>query len=309
MNCLTKYICTGVLFMFFAQAAYAAEVENEGVEDSSNIITDEGRWDKSTRLVQKTLFHFEDLKNIVKYPYEHSEEAWYYLAGLGALILIDKPVTKFYQDKFEPIFEGHVIPPPKFLKGNKWASNGPDTYMILGMAGSYVVGVGLNNEKMQESALLASKATLYSFLISHVVLKSVTARKRPIPNLSSGNGVDRDFTTNPFDFGFYHTPSFTSSAYGTALPSFHFTQFFAMAKLYQKMYDNYWIPYTLMTIGLTSSITAHRHWVSDMVAGAVIGTLIGSVVADGAGQNETADTVILPEITSEEVGVRFTHKF
>ena len=131
------------------------------------------------------------------------------------------------------------------------------------------------------------------------------ARKRPVPNLSSGEGESRDYTTNPFAFGYYHAPSLHSGEqYGTALPSLRYTGFFAVAKVYQKMY-NYSIPYSLLAVALTSNIEGHKHWVSDMVAGA----LIGDVVSDHVPQGDESLAMILPTISNDEVGINLSYQF
>jgi hypothetical protein len=64
------------------------------------------------------------------------------------------------------------------------------------------------------------------------------------------------------------------------MPSFHFTMFFSVARVYARSYDNYWLPYVVAAGMLGSDITGHRHWVSDMVAGALLGTFIGNRVYD-----------------------------
>lgn len=64
-------------------------------------------------------------------------------------------------------------------------------------------------------------------------------------------------------------------------------------------FDNIWIPYTLSMFPPLYQIDGHRHWVSDLVAGAAIGTFVGTVVFEnyhrttdreggaGAGSEET----------------------
>jgi len=271
-------------------------------------VTEEGRWDKSTRLIKDTMFRYDDLKEIVKYPYEHSEKSWYFLTGLGTLILFDKQITAYYQDKVESRFEGRRLPWPKWARA--WPDRAAEGYITLGATSSYLLGVAMNDGKMQQAAMLAGKASAYSILISHLTLKTIFARKRPVPNLSSGEGETRDYTTSPFAFGYYHTPSLQSGKqYGTALPSLHYTSFFSVAKVYQKMYDNYLIPYSLLAYALTTNIKGHKHWVSDMVAGAVIGTLIGDVVTDHVLQEKGESMMILPSVFDNEVGINLSYQF
>jgi len=73
-------------------------------------------------------------------------------------------------------------------------------------------------------------------------------------------------------------PYLHSDAYGTGFPSYHATMFFAFASVNAKVFDNKWIPYGLATTALLYDIRGHNHWVSELVAGAVIGEFIGKVV-------------------------------
>ncbi len=293
------------LFLFSPDDVLAQGENEVGVKEHQ----EESRWNKSARLIDETLLQFDDLKEIFMYPYEHSEDTWYYLAGLGGLILVDKKVTAYYQDKVEPRFAGHKLKFPKWAEF--WPDRAAEGYITLGVTSSYFLGVTMNDEKMQQAAMLAGKASVYSILISHLTIKTILARKRPVSNLSSGEGESRDYTTNPFAFGYYHAPSLQSGEqYGTALPSLHYTDFFAVAKVYQKMYNNYWVPYSLLAIALTSNIEGHKHWVSDMVAGAVIGTLIGDVITDHVLQDDAkGSVVILPTVSGDKVGVNLSCQF
>ena len=199
------------------------------------------------------------------------------MLGVGALVLTDVPITSFYQDSVEPVFDGFVLPKINVGEPLDFLSN-ESRYLIAGLAGSYALGVAFRDEKSQTAAVLSRKAIAYSYLTSHVILKSITGRNRPVPNLSTFEGDPGDFTTNPLDFGNYHGVSLNSAAYGTAMPSFHVTHYFAVARVYSGVYDNYFIPYGLAGVLFASNIRGHRHWVSDMVAGAAIGTVIGEVV-------------------------------
>jgi len=64
------------------------------------------------------------------------------------------------------------------------------------------------------------------------------------------------------------------------MPSFHFTMYFSVARVYARSYDNYWLPYMVMGGMLGSDIKGHMHWVSDMVAGGLLGTYIGNRIVD-----------------------------
>ena len=63
-----------------------------------------------------------------------------------------------------------------------------------------------------------------------------------------------------------------------------------------------------MTLGLVSNIKGHRHWVSDMAAGALIGTLIGSSVAkDYFG--EKSKFKLEPVLSKDGPGLLFSYRY
>lgn len=203
-----------------------------------------------------------------------------YTGIVGGLMLVDRPVTEFYQEHMEANLN-YKIPNITINRKNNnipWVS-GNDAYMFYSMTGIYAGSLITGYEKGQYAAINAFKSLTYSILISHVILKSIFTRARPNTNLKDGI-TDNEHTTNdPHDFfngrgGVY----LLSNQQGTALPSLHATAFFAMAKVFQMEFDNYWIPYGFAAIVFGAEFKEHRHWVSDMVAGGIIGTIIGRAV-------------------------------
>ena len=120
-----------------------------------------------------------------------------------------------------------------------------------------------------------------SYVVSHVVLKTLIARHRPARPLG-GLGSDRDsqypFVQSPYDFFNFHPVYLHSEAFGTGFPSYHATMFFAFASVNSRVFDRSWVPYALATTALVYDIRGHNHWVSELVVGAVIGEFIGKVV-------------------------------
>jgi len=164
----------------------------------------------------------------------------------------------------------------------RWGG-GVDGYMYSGVTAMYAAGLISGNEKMQEAGILTVKAVVESYVVSHVVLKTLVARHRPARPLG-GLGSDRDsqypFVQSPYDFFNFHPVYLHSEAYGTGFPSYHATMFFAFASVNSRVFDRSWVPYALATTALVYDIRGHNHWVSELVAGAVIGEFIGKVVYD-----------------------------
>ena len=206
---------------------------------------------------------------------------------LFAMIVTDYQTTKFFQEQIEPldVYVRDAISFPSLFTGvpvlGRWGG-GVDGYMYTGVSAMYAAGVLLGNEKMQEAGILTTKAVVESYIVSHIVLKTLVARHRPARPLGDYSQTDRDsqypFVHSPLDFFNFHVPYLHSDAYGTGFPSYHATMFFAFASVNAKVFDNKWIPYGLATTALLYDIRGHNHWVSELVAGAVIGEFIGKVV-------------------------------
>jgi len=205
---------------------------------------------------------------------------------LFAMIVTDYQTTKFFQDHIEPldVHVRSVISFPSLYPNvpvlGKWGG-GVDGWLYTGVTAMYAAGVLTGHEKMQEAGILTTKAVVESYIVSHIVLKTLVARHRPARPLG-GVGSDRDsqypFVQSPLDFFNFHVPYLHSDAYGTGFPSYHATMFFAFASVNSKVFDNSWVPYALAGTALLYDIRGHNHWVSELVAGAVIGEFIGKVV-------------------------------
>lgn len=196
-----------------------------------------------------------------------------YLGGIALLILADKPVTQWYQDKVEKNINYQF---PKLPNGNfNLFFSGNDAYLnysIIALYGGSFLG---KYKTGQRAALNSLKALTYSYLICQVSLKALFARQRPDPKLSDGIEPKPPFTGNPHDFFNFRRVSFTTGPDATSFPSFHATSYYAVAKVLAMEFHNYWIPYSTVTLLFFADVDSHRHWVGDMIAGGLLGTLIG----------------------------------
>lgn len=272
--------------------------------------SDEMQLDRAGRIIYDSFVTIDDdIRGIWQYPIDNVEQTQMFLLGIGALILADKQLTAYYQDNIETQFEGFSLGEAPLGDSAIGFLPNEDRWLLLGITGSYLAGVALNDEKSQTAAILAGKAITYSYLTTHVILKTMFGRKRPVPNLSTATSGSGDFTTNPYEFGYFHPPYFSSEAYGTSMPSFHFTQYFAAARVYSEVYDDSLIPYGVAGLLAVSNIRGHRHWVSDMVAGAGLGMMIGGVVMRNYSDQSNNSMLVMPMISADGVGVSFTKRF
>jgi len=199
-----------------------------------------------------------------------------YTAGIGLFILADKPVTKFYQDQVEKAID-YKLPRISGRK-NTIFFNGNDAYLnysIIALYGGSLIG---KYDKGQRAALNSIKALTYSYLIVQVGLKAVFARQRPDPTLSDGVDVKPPYTNNPHHFFNFRKISFREGPNATSFPSMHATSYFAVARVMAQEFNNYWIPYGAVSFLFLADLKSHQHWVGDMVAGGILGSVIGQGV-------------------------------
>jgi len=123
-------------------------------------------------------------------------------------------------------------------------------------------GYLIENDKMKETALLS----LESFLVSGAItvgIKGAVGRARP------DVGGKSDFRPFTIDLDY------------TSFPSGHASDAFSIASVFAGMYDNPLVG--VATYGIASLVGLQRlyvdrHWASDVLVGAAIGTVVGRTV-------------------------------
>jgi len=245
-----------------------------------------------------------------------------YTAGIVGLIAVDKQTTGFLHDHIEPNIDYNL---PDIDKNTKIPYViGDDPYILYPIIGLYAGSLIFNSEKGQVAAVNAVKSLAYSYVITQIVLKTMASRNRPQRKLNDDNPVVAPWTKNPWDFGNYDNIHFEHGGSGTAFPSFHATAYFAVAKVFQMEYNNYWIPYTFVTAVFLSDIKSHGHWVSDLLVGGLVGTIIGrSIVISSRKQRAKRESnalnynpkkiimhkQLVPQISNSMVGFHFIGSF
>ena len=249
-----------------------------------------------------------EVGSILSFPVRDPKTTALFVLGAAALISVDRQTTMFWQDHVEPQFSGLKI--GRLLPS---LSLPAETQLMGATVGlTYLGGLLFNDERAQTAALLSGKAILYSVLTSQLILKPIFGRLRPSPNLSTVSGNTGDYTTNPWDFGYGGgTVHLGSVTYASSLPSFHFTQYFAIARVYSGIYDNSPWPYVAAGLVAATNIRGHHHWVSDMVAGSLIGIGIGSVILNGYENRKKAQDplLIVPMVSRDSIGVSLSLEF
>jgi len=256
---------------------------------SAQIQFEPDRTIKETRLgiIRNTILTVDDdAKAIIQRPL-NNPNLTANAVKLFALIATDYQTTKYFQENIEPL-DRYITPYisfPSILNQNSFlrkATGGPDGYIYFGFTAIYGAGLLTGNEKLQEAGILTTKAVMESYVVSHLLLKSMVGRHRPQRVLGDFGGSTREssfpFVESPLDFFNWHINGLGSSAYGTGFPSYHATMYYTIASVTSQVFDNYWIPYTTMTLLWCYNIEGHNHWISEVVSGIVIGEFIGRVV-------------------------------
>ena len=245
-----------------------------------------------------------------------------YAGGIIGLIAVDKYTTGYLHDKIEPAVD-YKIPNIDFIKTDFIWLKGNNLYMTYPIMGLYAGSFALNKEKGQIVAINAFKAMSYSYIISHLFIKTAFGRNRPQRRLNDDLPHKEGWTKDPWDFGNFHPVYFDSRVPGTSFISYHATTYFAIAKVFQMEFNNYWIPYTFATAVFMADLKDHNHWVSDLVVGGLVGTIIGrSVVKSSQSINRTTPVnhklgfslsrmqkFWAPQVSSTGVGVQFIGTF
>jgi membrane-associated phospholipid phosphatase len=134
------------------------------------------------------------------------------------------------------------------------------SWAVLGAYG--LVGFVFHDADARDIAIDGILASMLASGILTPAFKLVIGRARP-------NQTDDPLEFHPFDNHF------------KALPSAHATQAFVVASVISAHSDRFWVSasaYGLASLVAFARVYHNAHWTSDVVAGALIGTLVGRTV-------------------------------
>lgn len=229
---------------------------------------------------------FDDVKHVVTAPSrwedtEWRQAGWASLAVVGTALVIDRPL----RDEMRRHSGNNAFVTQVERFGSQYAAG------VVG--GFYVVGALADNETAMRVAQDGLAASLIASGIVTPAIKLVAGRSRP-----------RD------DNGIYNFKPFSNA--NSSFPSGHTTEAFALASVIADHYDETWVTCTSYSVaGLVGLARAYHqaHFASDLVAGAMIGTLVGkSVVAYNDGLR-SGKVVLLPDVSGGLIGVRIAGSF
>lgn len=197
---------------------------------------------------------WSDTKEIATAPWHWDSDDWRN-AGLigGGLLLtgafLDKPIRDIAQSNRSTSSDNFFKDVEKF---------GTKQYGLPVLAGFYIYGLAADNYNAKTTALDGLSASLISATLTSVI-KGVVGRARP--NTGLGPHYFR-----PFQSGY------------VSFPSGHATGAFAFASVIAGHYDSPWVAttaYTIASLVGVARVHLDAHWTSDVIAGGLIGGLIG----------------------------------
>ena len=227
----------------------------------------------------------DDVKHVVTAPArwddaEWRQAGWASLAVVGTALIIDRPL----RDEMRHSGDNAVM---------KQVERFGVQYAAATVGGFYLVGALTDDENAIQVAQDSISASLIASGIITPAIKLVTGRSRP-----------RD------EAGVFHFKPFSNG--NSSFPSGHTTEAFAVASVIANHYEETWVTCTSYSIASLVGLarTYHRaHFASDVVAGAMIGTLVGkSVVAHNADLRR-GKLVLLPDFSQGLIGVQIVGRF
>jgi membrane-associated phospholipid phosphatase len=233
----------------------------------------------------------DDVKHVLSSPSRWQETEWQDmgLAALGIIgvaAVIDRPVRDEMR-RHAPNDSRFMLEVERFGK----------EYSLALLGGFYLTGALAGDDRAVAVAGDGLSAIIISSGIITPAIKYVTGRSRP---------RDNDGVAN------FHWFSRGYQSSNSSFPSGHATHAFAVASVIATHYEETWVAYASYTVaGLVGVARSYHdaHFTSDILAGALIGTLVGKSVVAHNRQMRSGQVTVSPEITPGLVGVRVDRKF
>jgi len=237
---------------------------------------------------------WKDTKHVLTAPKRWTDEDWEQIGWatvgiIGVIAVVDRPVQDFMRriapdnDRLSPNDNRFLHEVERF--GRLYS---------LGLLGGFYVAGKLNDD---DTAIAVAQDGLTATIIASGIItttgKIITGRARP--------RTDRGHT------------QFTPFGGDHSFPSGHTTHAFAIASVIANHYDDKaWVSYTSYTVaslvGLARSYHG-GHYTSDILAGAMIGTLVGKSVVSYNRQFRTGNIAVIPEVSPNMAGLRLVSSF
>lgn len=230
---------------------------------------------------------WDDVKHVITSPERWDEEDWHdagwaTLAIVGTAVLIDRP-WRDEMRRHRPNNSPFMLQVERF--GAQYAAGTVGLFFLAGTVGG--------DETSLQVAQDGLAASLIASGIITPTIKIIAGRQRPRDNA-----------------GIYNFKPFSNS--NSSFPSGHTTEAFALASVIANHYEATWVTCASYTIASLVGIarTYHdAHFASDVVAGAMIGTLTGKSVVAYNRKRRAGEIALLPEVAPGMIGLRLAGNF
>ena len=228
----------------------------------------------------------DDIHHVIGAPARWDETEWHQagwvtLGILGTAAIVDRPL----QDEMRR----HAPNNNRFMSQiERFGAQ----YAVGVVGGFYLAGAAGNNTAAEVAQDGLAASLIASGLITPSI-KLVVGRSRPRANAGIAN-------FKPF------------SDPNASFPSGHTTEAFALASVIANHYDERWVQYSAYSLaGLVGVARSYHdaHFASDILTGALIGTLVGQSVVTHNRTLRTAKVALLPDFTAGQTGVRVAGNF
>lgn len=229
----------------------------------------------------------DDAVHVLSAPARWEQDDWQNL-GLGVLAIagvslaLDRPVRDEMR-RHAPNNNVFIKQVERF--GAEYAVATAGAFFLAGTLGD-------DERSRQVTEDIVSASLIATGLITPAI-KLVAGRARPYANK-----------------GIYYFKPFSDS--NASFPSGHTTEAFALASVIANHYEDTWVSVASYSIaGMVGLARTYHdsHFASDVVAGAMIGTLTGKSVVAHNRERRTGKVVLLPDIAPGQYGLRLAGAF
>jgi len=236
---------------------------------------------------------WEDTKHVLGAPARWDEQEWHdmgwaALGIVGVMAVIDRPV----QDAMRRIAPDNDPLTPDDNRFLHEMERFGREYSLGLLGGFYVAGALTDNQ----NSIAVAQDGLTSIIIASGIITTVS-------KVAVGRARPRD------DVGTTHFRPFSGNQ---SFPSGHTSHAFSVASVIANHYDETWVTcasYTVASLVGVARSYHGGHFTSDILAGAMIGTLVGKSVVEYNKSLRSNKMVILPEAAPGMVGLRMVSRF
>jgi membrane-associated phospholipid phosphatase len=234
--------------------------------------------------------YWHDTKKIAAEPFHWRAKQW----SIFASVLGVSVITYIYDKEIYDFFQRNRTETTDAISKYAISPWGNGIYSLPLLAGIYLTGIKDNRHR--NVALTGLKAFLLSGGAAQVT-KYIFHRHRPGDN----DPPNPYLWEGPFEF----TTDYTS------FPSGHTATAFAVASVLAYGYkDKIWVgvtSYTVASLVGLSRINDGKHWATDVIAGAALGTFIGTVLSK-INFESNSRFAIKPNVTNGSYGLIINYK-